>query len=76
MEPARVEPNQLVDSQVYDVAKLIEQSIKESRFEASNSATVGARVIVHGKPFQPSLMFVGKAEAYPIEEPFRCFTLQ
>ncbi len=32
-------------------------------------------MFVNGKPFQPSLMFVGKAGAYPIEEPFRCCTL-
>jgi hypothetical protein len=30
---------------------------------------------VPSKPFQPSAMFVGKAKAYPIEEPFRCSTL-
>ncbi len=29
-----------------------------------------------GKPFRPSLMFVGKAEAYPFEEPFRYSTLR
>jgi hypothetical protein len=34
-----------------------------------------ARVFVPGKFFQPSLMFVGKPGAYPIEEPFRCCTL-
>jgi hypothetical protein len=28
-------------------------------------------VFVPGKPFQHNLMFVGKAGAYPIEEPFR-----
>jgi hypothetical protein len=28
-------------------------------------------VFVRGKPFQPSLMFVGKAGAYPNEESFR-----
>ena len=33
------------------------------------------RVFVPGKIFQPSLMFVGKAGAYPVEEPFRCSTL-
>jgi len=27
------------------------------------------------KPFQPSLIFVGKARTYHIEEPFRCSTL-
>jgi hypothetical protein len=30
---------------------------------------------VHGKLFQPNLNSVGKAGAYPIEEPFRCSTL-
>jgi hypothetical protein len=30
-------------------------------------------VFVPGKPFQPSLMFVGKAGAYPIELHFRVF---
>ncbi len=34
-----------------------------------------SRVLVHGKPFQPSLMFAGKARAYPSEAPFRCSTL-
>ncbi len=29
------------------------------------------RVFVPDKPFQHSLMFVGKARAYPIEEAFR-----
>jgi hypothetical protein len=28
-----------------------------------------ARAFVPGKPFQPSLMFVGKARAYPSEAP-------
>jgi hypothetical protein len=32
------------------------------------------RVFVPGKPFQTSLMFVGKARTYPTEEPFRCST--
>jgi len=31
-------------------------------------------VFVLGKPFQHSLMFAGKAGAYPCEAPFRCFT--
>ncbi len=30
--------------------------------------------IVLSKPFQPSLMFAGKAAAYPNEAPFRSFT--
>jgi hypothetical protein len=34
-----------------------------------------ARVFVPGKPFQPSLMFAGKAGAYPREDPFRFSTL-
>ncbi len=34
-----------------------------------------ARVFVSGKPFQPSLMFVVKARAYPREAPFKCSTL-
>jgi hypothetical protein len=29
----------------------------------------------HNKLFQPSLMFAGKARAYPREAPFRCSTL-
>jgi hypothetical protein len=32
-------------------------------------------VFVPDKPFHPSLMFVGKAEANPVEEPFRCSIL-
>jgi hypothetical protein len=32
-------------------------------------------VFVPGKPFQPSLMFAGKAGAYPSEAPFTCCTL-
>jgi len=32
-------------------------------------------VVVLDKPFQPSLMFVGKAGAYPSESPLRCSTL-
>jgi hypothetical protein len=32
-------------------------------------------VFVPGEPLQPSLMFLGKAGVYPIEEPFRCATL-
>jgi hypothetical protein len=28
--------------------------------------------VVPGKPFQPSLVFAGKARAYPSEAPFRC----
>jgi hypothetical protein len=32
-------------------------------------------VFVPGKPFQPSLMFVGVAWAYLSEAPFRCSTL-
>ncbi len=32
-------------------------------------------MFVRGKPFQPSLMSVCKAGTYPIEEPFRCFTI-
>jgi hypothetical protein len=27
------------------------------------------------KPFQPTLMFVGKARIYHIKEPYRCSTL-
>jgi hypothetical protein len=27
------------------------------------------------KPFQPSLMFLGKAGAYPCDAPFKCSTL-
>jgi hypothetical protein len=34
-----------------------------------------AKVFAPGKPFQPSLMFVGKAIVYPNELPFRCSTL-
>ncbi len=36
---------------------------------------VSYSVFVLGKSCQPSLMFVGKAGAYPIEEPFRCSTI-
>ncbi len=32
-------------------------------------------LFVSGKPFQLSLMFAGKAGAYPIEAPFRCSTI-
>jgi len=32
-------------------------------------------VFVPGKPFKPSLIFAGKAGAYPSEAPFRCSTL-
>jgi hypothetical protein len=32
-------------------------------------------VFVPGKPFQPCLMFVGKAGAYPSETPFRGSTI-
>jgi hypothetical protein len=32
-------------------------------------------MLVLGKPFQPNLMFAGKARAYPSEAPFRCSTL-
>ena len=32
-------------------------------------------MFVPSKPFQPSLIFVGKAGAYPSEQPFRCSTL-
>jgi hypothetical protein len=35
-----------------------------------------ARVFVPGKPFQLSLMFGGKAEAYLSEGPVRCSTLR
>jgi hypothetical protein len=31
-------------------------------------------VFAPDKPFQPTLMFVGKARAYPFEEPFKCST--
>ncbi len=31
-------------------------------------------MFVLGKPFQPNLMFVGKAGAYLIEEPLKCPT--
>ena len=34
-----------------------------------------ARVLFPGKPFQPSIMFVSKAGAYPTEAPFRCSNL-
>jgi hypothetical protein len=37
--------------------------------------TLSPWVFVSGKPFQPSLMFQGKAGAYPSEAPFRCSTL-
>ncbi len=32
------------------------------------------RVFDPGKPFQPGLMFVSIAKAYPSEAPFRCST--
>jgi hypothetical protein len=32
-------------------------------------------MFVPGKPFQPSLMFAGKARSYPGEAPFRCSNL-
>jgi hypothetical protein len=31
-----------------------------------------ATEFVPGKPFQPSLMFVGRARAYTSDTPFRC----
>ncbi len=34
-----------------------------------------ATLFAPGKPFHPSLISVGQAGAYPIEEPFRCSTL-
>ncbi len=34
-----------------------------------------ARVFVPDKPFQPSLMFGGKAGVFHIEEPFSCSSL-
>ncbi len=34
-----------------------------------------ARVFVSGKPFHPSLMFMGKVGAYPNKAPFSCSTL-
>jgi hypothetical protein len=37
---------------------------------------IKARAFVPGKPFQPSLMFVGKTEAYPSVAPVRCSTLR
>jgi hypothetical protein len=33
------------------------------------------QVFVPGKPFQPHLVFAGKAGAYPSKAPSRCFTL-
>jgi hypothetical protein len=36
--------------------------------------SIEARVFAPGKPFQPGLMFSGKAIAYPSEAPFRCNT--
>jgi hypothetical protein len=33
------------------------------------------KAFVPDKPFQPSLMFAGKAGAYQNEAPFRCYTL-
>ncbi len=33
------------------------------------------KLFVPGKPFQPSLMFAGKARSYPSEALFRCSTL-
>ncbi len=35
-----------------------------------------ARVFVPGKPFQPGIVFVGKAGAYPSELTFRYSTLE
>ncbi len=32
-------------------------------------------MFVPAKPFQPNLMFAGKARAYPSEAPFRCCIL-
>jgi hypothetical protein len=40
-------------------------------YELSQSA----RAFVLGKPFQPSLIFAGKAGVYPIEAHFRCSNL-
>jgi hypothetical protein len=41
----------------------------------SDKILLSARVFVPGKPFQPSLIFVGKAGASPSEAPFRYSTL-
>jgi len=35
-----------------------------------------AKVLVPGRPFQPSLMFVSKDRAYLCEAPFWCSTLE
>ncbi len=37
--------------------------------------SVLTRAFIQGKPYQPSLMFAGKAGDYPSELPFRCCTL-
>ncbi len=34
------------------------------------------RVYFPRKPFQPCLMFVSNARAYPSEAPFTCYTLR
>jgi hypothetical protein len=39
------------------------------------SYVYSARGFVPGKPFQPSLMFTGKAGTYPSEGPLRCSIL-
>ncbi len=45
-------------------------------FYASNlQILVITRVFVSGKPFQPSLMFAGKAIEYLSKAAFRCSTL-
>jgi hypothetical protein len=48
----------------YSVMDLVESAIKGSMFQ---------NFLTPGEPFQPSLMFAGKAGAYLSEEPFMYF---
>ncbi len=41
----------------------------------SYNFSIYARAFITNKPFQPSLMFAGKAGAFPSEAPFKCSTL-
>jgi hypothetical protein len=49
---------------------------RQLAFPGPNVIKLFTVVFVSGKPFQLSLMFDGKAGAYPIEEPFGCSTIR
>jgi hypothetical protein len=60
----------------YGQISLIALALPKTFFVHNLQIFVKARAFIFGKPFQSSLMLVGKVETYLSEEPFRSSILE